>query len=145
MKHFLLAFFLLASLSTFAQAIYPASSGAVTSVNAVTGHLDAGGAFVSASGMGWGCYFGQCPAWQFRGYPFSYILPDGTTASFSNFAGTANFSAQSDVKVDGTASGIDSSGVAVNVTVHWEFGAFCRSGRGGGSRKTFLTGTLAIQ
>jgi hypothetical protein len=102
------------------------------------------GGFKSPNGMGGGCYFGGCPAWPFANYPFSYALPNGTTASFTNFTGTANFTNQFDVIVQGTASGVDSTGASVSVVIEFEWGAFCRSGRGGGCTKTFHTGTVTI-
>lgn len=102
------------------------------------------GGFKSPYGMGGGCYFGSCPAWQFTNYPFSYVLPNGTSASFTNFTGTANFTNQYDVIVRGTASGVDSTGASVSVSIEFEWGAFCRSGRGGGCTKTFHTGTVTI-
>lgn len=103
-----------------------------------------GGKFNSPNGMGSGCYYGGCPAWQFSRYPLSYALPDGTTASFSNFSGTANFSNQSAVKVQGTASGYDSTGAFVTVSVNWAWAANCRSGRGGSCTKRYLGGDLKI-
>jgi hypothetical protein len=124
---------------------YEATSGRVTSYNAVTGYFTDGGSFVSPNSMGGGCYFGGCPAWQFSNFPFSYVLANGVTASFSNFIGTADFSNQRDVKVNGTASGLDSNGNFVNVTIFWEWEAACRSGRGGGCTKHFIYGSLTIQ
>jgi hypothetical protein len=94
--------------------------------------------------MGGACNYGECPAWQFANDHFSYALPDGTTADFTNFSGTADFTNQSDVKVKGTASGNDSAGTPVQVTVDWAWSASCRSGRGGGCTKTFISGTLTV-
>jgi hypothetical protein len=94
--------------------------------------------------MGGACSYGECPDWQFSNYHFSYTLPDGTTADFTNFSGSADFTNQSDVKVKGTASGNDSTGVPVQVTVNWAWSASCRSGRGGGCTKTFISGTLTV-
>lgn len=138
--------FLLLSLASFAQTstTYQATYGSVTSTNAVTGHLDLGGSFVSPDSMGSGCYYGGCPVWQFSNYPLSYVLPDGTTASLTNFSGTANFTVQSDVRVSGTASGVDSTGAPVQVSVEWAWGAFCRSGRGGGCTKRYIGGSLTV-
>jgi hypothetical protein len=51
---------------------------------------------------------------------------------------------QSDVKIDGTASGFDSAGVFVTITVHIDFAVVCRAGRGGGCTKKFLDGTLEV-
>src|SRR5579864_5480724 len=92
---------LLLSLGAFSQTTttYQSNSGTVSSLNAVTGYLALGGSFVSPDSMGSGCYYGGCPDWQFSNYTLSYALPDGTTASFSNFAGNANFTHQSDVTV----------------------------------------------
>ena len=132
-------------LTASAQTTYYAHSGTLTSYNVVTGYFDNSGSFVSPSGMGAGCYYGQCPAWQFSNYPLSYVLPDGTTASFHNFSGTANFTNQFDMKVQGTASGTDDKGLFVNVTVSWDWSAFCHAGRGGGCTKKFLGGQLTIQ
>jgi len=95
--------------------------------------------------MGSGCYYGGCPAWQFDNYHFSYALPDGTTADFTNFSGTADFTDQSDVKVKGTASGNDSTGAPVQVSVSWAWAASCRSGRDGGCRKQYISGALSIK
>jgi hypothetical protein len=146
MKKALPLLFLLMSLASFAQTTttYQSSSGTVSPGNAVTGYLDVGGSFVSPDGMGGGCYYGGCLNWQFSNYPLSYVLPDGTTASFSNFAGSANFTHQRDVTVQGTASGYDSTGAFVTVSVNWAWAAYCRSGRGGGCRKTYLGGDLKI-
>src|ERR1700758_5453205 len=100
---------LLLSVGVYAQTTttYQSNSGYVSSVNAVTGYLALGGSFVSPNSMGSGCYYGGCPDWQFSNYTLSYVLPAGTTAKFTNFTGSANFTAQSDVRVSGTASGVD--------------------------------------
>ena len=137
---------LLLSLGVYAQTTttYQSSAGTVSSTNAVTGYLQLGGSFVSPDSMGSGCYYGSCPNWQFNNYPLSYVLPDGTTASFTNFSGSANFTVQSDVQVSGTASGTDSTGMPVQVSVSWSWGAFCRSGRGGGCRKGYISGELSV-
>jgi hypothetical protein len=124
--------------------IYPSSTGTVSSLNAVTGDLQPGGSFVSPDPMGSGCSYGACPAWQFRNYKFSYALPDGTTAEFTNFSGTANFTDQSNVQVRGTASGNDSTGAPVQVSVNWSWAAFCRSGRDGGCTKRYISGRLTV-
>jgi hypothetical protein len=141
----LLLLLLAMSLPLFAQTTntFSASTGYVSPGDAVTGDLNGGGAFHSPYGMGAGCYYGGCPAWQFSNYPLSYILPDGTTASFTNFAGAANFSTQ-DVHVQGTASGTDSTGSPVSIAIEWEWIASCRSGRGGGCTKKFVQGELSI-
>jgi hypothetical protein len=76
---------------------YQSNSGKVSSLNAVTADLQLGGRFISADSTGSGCYYGECPDWQFSGYHCSYELPDGTTADFKNFSGTADFTDQSDV------------------------------------------------
>jgi hypothetical protein len=123
---------------------YQSNSGKVSSLNAVTADLQLGGRFISADSMGSGCYYGECPDWQFSGYHCSYELPDGTTADFKNFSGTADFTDQSDVKVKGTASGNDSTGVPVQISVGWAWAASCKSGRDGGCRKTFISGTLTV-
>jgi hypothetical protein len=123
---------------------YQSNSGKVSSLNAVTADLQLGGRFISADSMGSGCYYGECPDWQFSGYHCSYVLPDGTTADFKNFSGTADFTDQSDVKVKGTASGKDSTGVPVQISVAWAWAASCKSGRDGGCRKTFISGTLTV-
>ena len=138
--------FLALAVSASAQSTttYDANTGSVTSVNAVTGYLVGGGAFHSPDSMGSGCYYGGCPAWQFSNYPLSYILPDGTTASFTNFTGAANFTNEFDIEVQGTASGRDSAGHSVAVDINWSFAARCRSGRGGGCWKTFTSGTLSV-
>ena len=86
----------------------------------------------------------ECPDWPFSNYRFSYQLPDGATADFANFNGTADFTDQTDVKVTGTASCKDSTGATVQVYVKWEWAASCKSGRDGGCRKTFLLGTLTV-
>ena len=78
---------------------YQSNSGKVTSLNAVTAALQPGGSFASPDSMGGACNYGECPAWQFTNDHFSYALPDGTTADFTNFSGTADFTNQSDVKV----------------------------------------------
>ncbi|PYQ46079.1 MAG: hypothetical protein DMG99_00315 [Acidobacteria bacterium] len=116
----------------------------MSSLNAVTAALQPAGSFASPDSMGGACNYGECPAWQFTNDHFSYTLPDGTTADFTNFSGTADFTNQSDVKVKGTASGNDSAGTPVQVTVDWAWSASCRSGRGGGCTKTFISGTLTV-
>lgn len=137
---------LLLSLGVYAQTTttYQSSTGKVSSTNAATGYLDQGGSFVSPDSMGSGCYYGSCSNWQFNNYPLSFVLPDGTTASLTNFSGSANFSVQSDLKVSGTASGYDSTGNPVTVSVSWSWGAFCRSGRGGGCTKRYISGELTV-
>jgi hypothetical protein len=117
---------------------YQSDSGTVNSLNAVTADLQLGGSFVSPDSMGSGCNYGGCPAWPFSNYQLSYLLPDGTTADFTNFTD------QSDVKVSGTASGNDSTGAPVQVSVNWAWAASCRSGRDGGCRKQYISGTLTI-
>jgi hypothetical protein len=123
---------------------YQSNSGKVSSLNAVTAALQPAGSFASPDSMGGACNYGECPAWQFTNDHFSYALPDSTTADFTNFSGTADFTNQSDVKVKGTASGNDSAGTPVQVTVDWAWSASCRSGRGGGCTKTFISGTLTV-
>lgn len=137
---------LLLCVGVFAQTTttYQSSSGTVSSTNAVTGYLSLGGSFVSPYSMGGGCYYGSCPSWTFTNYPLSYVLPDGTTASLTNFTGSANFTVQSDVRISGTASGHDSTGAPVSVSVSWAWGAYCRSGRGGGCTKHYLGGELSV-
>jgi hypothetical protein len=146
MKKVLPLLFLLMSLASFAQTTttYQSGSGTISPGNAVTGHLDLGGSFVSPYGMGSGCYYGGCPNLTFSGYTLSYVLPNGTTANFTNFAGSANFTNQYDVKVQGTASGYDSEGAFVTVTVNWAWAAYCRSGRGGGCTKKYIGGDLNV-
>ena len=124
---------------------YLSNSGTVSSLNAVSGNLQPAGSFISPDAMGSGCYYGGCPAWQFDNYHFSYELPDGTTADFTNFSGTADFTDQSNVKVKATASGNDSTGTPVQVAVSWAWAAFCRSGRDGGCRKQYISGALSIK
>jgi hypothetical protein len=123
---------------------YQSTSGTVDSLNAVTANLEPGGSFASPDSMGSGCYYGGCPAWQFSNYHFSYALPDGTQANFTNFSGAADFTDQSDVKVSGAASGNDSTGAAVQVSVNWQWSAVCRSGRGGGCTKQYISGALTV-
>ena len=138
---------LLVALSAFSQTVntYTAISGTVQPQNQVRGYFGSSSYyFISPNGMGNGCYYGSCPAWQFTNFPLSYALPDGTTASFTNFTGTANFTRESDVQIQGTASGVDSTGAPVSVQISWDWSAFCRSGRGGGCTKKFLGGTLAV-
>ncbi len=122
---------------------YTATSGYVGPSNAVTGYFTGGGSFVSPNTMGAGCYYGGCSNWTFSNYPLSYALSDGTTASFSNFAGSANFTTQN-VPVSGTASGVDSQGRSVNVDISWEWAARCKSGRGGGCTKKLITATMTV-
>jgi hypothetical protein len=117
-------------------------TGGAAPVNGTLFTIDKGG-FKSPNGMGGGCYFGGCPAWQFTNYPFSYTLPDGTTASFTNFTGTADFTHQYDVKIQGTASGVDSTGSAVSAAIQWDFKAVA-VGRGSCCQKTLLVGTVTI-
>ena len=137
---------LLLSLGAFAQTTttHQSNSGTVSSVNAATGYLALGGSLVSPDAMGSGCYHGGCPDWQFSNYTLSYVLPEGTTAKFTNFTGSANFTAPSDVRVRGTASGVDSTGAPVQVSVSWAWSAFCRAGRGGGCTKHYLGGDLTV-
>jgi hypothetical protein len=137
---------LLLSAASFAQTTttYQASHGTVSPGNRVTALLDLGGSFDTIYGFGGpDCYYGTCDM-AFYNHPFTYTLPDGSQASFSNLQGTADFRLQSDVKIDGAASGTDSTGAAVNITVHIDFAARCRSGRGGGCTKVFLDGTLQV-
>lgn len=145
MKKVLPVMFLLMSLASAQTTTrYQSSTGTVSPGNAVTGYLDLGGSFVSPYGMGSGCYYGDCPDWTFSGYPLSYVLPNGTTSSVNNFTGTANFTNQKDVTVQGTASGYDSTGAFVTVSVNWAWAAYCRSGRGRGCGKKYLGGDLKI-
>ncbi len=59
MKIVLPLMFLLMSLaSAQTTTTYQSSTGTVSPGNAVTGHLDLGGSFVSPYGMGSGCYYG---------------------------------------------------------------------------------------
>lgn len=123
---------------------YQSNSGKVSSLNSVTADLQPKGSFISPDSMGSGCYYGGCPDWSFSDYHLSYRLPDGTTADFTNFSGTANFSDQSDVKVTGTASCNDGTGTSVQVNVSWAWAASCHSGRDGGCQKQFISGTLTV-
>jgi hypothetical protein len=141
----LFSVFALASAS-FSQTstTYLASKGTVSSLNATTGYLDLGGSFRTPNSFGGGCYYGGCPDWTFSGFTLSYVLPDGSTATFTNFTGSANFTHQFDIPIQGTASGFDNTGAPVSVSVSWTFKASCRSGRGGGCWKTFLSGQLTV-
>jgi hypothetical protein len=139
---------LLMLLASFAVAqtttTYQASKGTVDPGNRVTALLDLGGSFDTIYGFGaQGCYYGTCDL-SYSGHPFTYTLPDGTQATFNNLQGTADFRVQADVKIDGTATGTDSTGAPVSITVHVDFAARCRSGRGGGCTKIFLDGTLDV-
>ncbi len=141
--------FLLLSLGAFAQTTttYTTTSGSISSANAFTANLaplGQGYYFSSPDAFGSGCYYGSCPAWPFSGYTLNYSLPDGTNASLTNFTGTSDFQSQSDLYTQGTASGTDSTGAAVSVTVYVQWVAKCRSGRGGGCTKYFTTGTLTV-
>jgi hypothetical protein len=138
--------FLLLSTAMFGQTTtdYQASKGTVSPGNQVKATLDLGGSFDTVYGFGGpNCYYGTCVI-SFSGHPFNYVLPDGTAATFTDFTGTADFRSQKDIKIQGTASGIDSAGSAVSISVNIDFTAFCRAGRGGGCRKTFLDGTLTV-
>jgi|SRR5579864_835158 len=147
MKKVLPLMFLL-MLASFAVAqtttTYQASHGTVSPGNRVTALLDLGGSFDTVFGFGGpNCYYGTCDM-QYFNHPFTYTLPDGSQATFSNLQGTADFRSQNDVKIDGSASGTDSTGAAVMVTVHIDFAARCRSGRGGGCTKTYIGGDLKV-
>jgi hypothetical protein len=145
MKKFLLLTLLL-SASAFCQTTveYQASKGTVSPGNQVSASLDLGGSFNTVYGFGGpNCYYGTCVI-TFSGHPFNYTLPNGTAATFTDFTGTADFRIQKDVKIQGTATGIDSAGSSVSISVNIDFTAFCRAGRGGGCRKTFLDGTLTV-
>jgi len=74
---------LLLSLGAFAPTTttYESSTGKVSPSNQLAGNLDLGGSFVSAYGMGAGCYYGGCPDWTFFNYPLSYALQDGISES----------------------------------------------------------------
>jgi hypothetical protein len=123
---------------------YQASHGTVSPGNEVKATLDLGGSFDTVYGFGGpNCYYGTCDM-PFSGHPFNYVLPDGTAATLTNFAGTADFRVQADVKIQGQASGFDSAGVFVTVQINIDFAARCRSGRGGGCTKVFLDGTLNV-
>lgn len=142
----MLPWLLLLSGVCFAQTTttYQASHGTVSSGNRVTALLDLGGSFDTIYGFGGpDCYYGTCDM-TYSNHPFTYTLPDGSQATFSNLQGTADFRNQFDIKIDGTAGGIDSTGAAVVISVHVDFKASCRSGRGGGCTKTFLDGTLNV-
>jgi hypothetical protein len=133
---------LLLSLGVFAQTTtsYQSTSGYVSSLNATTGYLQLGGSFHTPNTYGSGCYYGSCPAWPFSGYTLAYVLPNGTTATLTNFTGTANFTLQTDVRIQGTASGYDSTGAPVSVSVNWAFTVFCQRG----CSKRYLGGTLSV-
>lgn len=147
MTRFALPLLLLAmSLPMCAQTTtdYQASSGTVSPGNEVKATLDLGGSFDTVYGFGGAtCYYGTCFI-DFSNHPFNYVLPNGTAATFNNFAGTADFRVPADVKIQGEASGVDSAGSFVTIQVNIDFAVVCRSGRGGGCTKKFLDGTLAV-
>ena len=157
--------FLATFLPLFASAqttrAYFANSGYVSPANAVKaypltatlpdGSTVSGGDFNSPNGMGGQCYWGGCPNWPFYNYPLSYVLPsDGSTAQFTNFTGTADFSGthcslyRQCAFVKGTASGMDSLDRRVSVAVSWEFDALCRAGRGGGCTKKLVQAEMDV-
>ena len=144
MRKFLPLLILMLSLGAYAQTTttYQSFSGTVSSTNAVTGHLERGGSFVSPDSMGNGCHYGACPDWQFSNYAFSYVLGDGTTAHLTNFSGSADFTTKSEVRIVGTASGYDSTGGPVFIRVAWAWGALCRTG--GSCTKHCIAGDLTI-
>jgi hypothetical protein len=123
---------------------YQASKGTVSPGNEVRAALDLGGSFDTVYGFGGpNCYYGTCDM-PFSGHPFNYVLPDDTAATFTDFTGTADFRNQKDVVIQGTATGIDSAGSPVSISVHIDFTVTCRAGRGGGCTKKFLDGTLTV-
>jgi hypothetical protein len=98
---------------------------------------------VSAPNLSY-CYFGQSCGF-IRGY-VSYILPGGTTATLAQYSGEMIYdSANNSYTVTGVASGLDNNGKAVTMHTSWTFTAFCRSGRGGGCRKTFIEGSFVVE
>jgi hypothetical protein len=164
-QRFVVLLFLATLLPLFASAQttqpYFANSGSVSSFNTVKGYpltanlpggsTVSGGDFNSPYGMGGQCYWGGCPNWPFYNYPLSYVLPmDNSTASFTNFTGTADFSSThcsvspQCIFAKGTAGGVDSLGRSVSVSISWEVAAYCRSGRGGGCTKKLVQAEMDV-
>ena len=126
-----------------ASSTYTASTGNVQSTMVTTMYFDVGGHAVAAPNLpASSCYFpGPC---DFSASTLSYVLVDGTYAVFQNFSGTFHSVGSSVYEIDGTASGTNSIGATVSVVVRYQFRAWCRSGRGGGCYKKYISGSMTV-
>ena len=118
---------------------YTASSGYVSSSNTATMDFYGGGnATVDVNLSSYCTYGNPC---NFQGRDVRYNLPDGSSATLTNLTGSFDGSST----ITGTASGVDSNGNAVSVDVTFSFYVVpSHSGRGGGTSKVFLGGSLTV-
>jgi hypothetical protein len=125
---------------------YSAPTGSVSSTLYTTMNLAGGGVVTLDPVVGPYCYYGMTchfPA-GYVGTYMSYVLPDGSNATLTNFNGTFA-PAGSSYQIQGQAFGTDSEGRPVTVdNVSVGMHVFCRSGRGGGCTKTYSGGSFTL-
>lgn len=138
----------LAVAPAFAQTtVYQAPAGSVSPALSITMDLTGGGRAILNPVVGPNCYLGNTCAFPngYAGTSMSYALPDGSTATLTNFSGTFSPLGNNDYEISGKASGADSANRSVTVDdVHATMRITCRSGRGGGCSKVYTGGMLTI-
>lgn len=110
-------------------------------------NLTGGGTALLNPVVGPNCYLGITCGFPsgYAGTYMSYSLPDGSTATLSNFSGTFSPLENNYYQISGQASGKDSQGRTVSVdAVLVTMRITCRSGRGGGCTKVYRGGTLTV-
>jgi hypothetical protein len=132
--------------ATASDTVYHAPTGYVAYVNIGTRmYFTDGGRAGEYPKFPYGCSIYQ-PC-IFNASQLVYTLSDGTTASLTNFAGTRTYipgGAYLTWHVGGTASGLDSTGTPVAVTVSWTYTLHSRSGRGGGNFYKYTSGSMEV-
>jgi hypothetical protein len=125
---------------------YQAPTGVVAPSLATTMYFTGGGSAFLNPVVGPNCYLGMVcrfPAGYVGSY-MSYQLPDGTTATLTNFHGLFE-PYKTGYVIAGGASGTDSAGHAVKVNyVDVTMTITCRSGRGGGCNKVYTGGIMGL-
>ena len=135
-----------AQTSTTYSASPPDGSGSVNSVAAATMLFQGGGSAYVAPAL---TYCTMTPQdCTFDHGSLSYILPNHTSATFTNLKGVLKYvtgvTNNLTFRVEGTASGKDNTGASVTIThVEYTFHAQCKvTGRSTSCTKTYLGGEL---
>jgi hypothetical protein len=126
---------------------YQAPTGSVSPALSVKMNLAGGGNATLNPVVGPNCYLGMTCGFPagYVGTAMSYSLPDGSTATLTNFNGKFFPLGSNNYEISGQASGIDNAGRNVRVdNVQVTMKITCRSGRGGGCSKVYTGGSLTL-
>lgn len=127
--------------------VYKAPTGYVSPSLVVTMHFANGGSAILNPVVGPNCYYGMTCGFPagYVGTYLSYMLPDGSSATLTNFSGTFFPLGSNNYEISGQAAGVDSQSRSVSVdNVQATMHITCRSGRGGGCSKVYTGGTLTL-